>query len=241
MRQLALDITDRPAPTLDNFIAGGNGELLQQLRRLALQDMENRFVYVWGTPGCGRSHLLKATVTAFAAGGRSAAYVACAQDKGLSANLAEMNCIALDDVDCLDEAGQGALFSLYNGVRESDGALIASGGVPPSELKLRRDLVTRLGWGLVYQVHPLTDAEKTKALRQYAELRGLKMSVGVCDFLLHRLRRDMTSLLVMLDGVDRYSLETKRPITVPLLREFLEAGQNKRRAETQNGLNQPRE
>lgn len=222
MKQLVLDIMDAPAPTLGNFVAGGNGELVQQLDRLAMGNAADRFIYVWGAPGSGRTHLLKAVVAAVSSAGSNSAYLACSADARFSANLAEMRCIAVDDVDLLDEPGQGALFSLYNRLRESDGALLVSGGVPPIDLKLRQDLVTRLGWGLVYQVHALTDDEKMQALTKYAALRGLTLHSEVCDFLLHRLRRDMPSLLTMLDELDRYSLETRRQITIPLVREFLE-------------------
>jgi DnaA-homolog protein len=43
----------------------------------------------------------------------------------------------------------------------------------------------------------------------------------VVDYLLSRQSRDLTHLVSLLDGLDRYSLETKRPVTVPLARELL--------------------
>jgi DnaA family protein len=88
---------------------------------------------------------------------------------------------------------------------------------------MRPDLVTRLGWGLVYQVHALSDEEKAQALAQHGAGRGFRLSAEVCAYLLQRARRDMPSLLAMLDALDRYSLETKRQITVPLVRELLHA------------------
>ena len=95
--------------------------------------------------------------------------------------------------------------------------------VRESELELREDLVTRLAWGLVYQLHALTDEEKARALAERATSRGFRLRREVADFLLTRARRDLPSLLAMLDALDRYSLETKRPITVPLARELLSA------------------
>jgi DnaA family protein len=89
------------------------------------------------------------------------------------------------------------------------------------QLGLRPDLVTRLGWGLVYQVHALTDADKSEALEHYAAARGFSLQPEVRQYLLARVRRDLPTLLAMLDALDRYSLEAKRPITVPLLRELL--------------------
>jgi DnaA family protein len=133
-----------------------------------------------------------------------------------------MDCVALDDVDRLGAAAQLAAFDLYNALREKNGALIASASAPPVQLELREDLVTRLAWGLVYQAHALSDEDKARALADHAATRGWPLSREVSDYLLTRARRDMPSLLATLEALDRYSLETRRPVTVPLVRELLE-------------------
>ena len=235
MKQLALDFAAPALPTLDNFIVGRNGELLQNLKRLSVSRDGERFLYLWGRPGSGRSHLLKGAVAELQRAGVAATYIACSAGVGLAEALGRMDCVALDDVERLDDRGQVAAFDLYNALREHDGALVAGGGAPPVQLKLREDLVTRLAWGLVYQVHALSDDEKACALADYAADRGFRLQPGVCDFLLTRASRDLPSLLGVLDALDRYSLETKRPVTVPLARELLHAIERRRpRAEIQD-------
>jgi DnaA family protein len=130
----------------------------------------------------------------------------------------------IDDCDQLDETRQQALFHLINQVRDNGSILVASAKQAPLQLALREDLRTRLGWGLVYQLHGLSDEEKIDALSKSAEARGLSLSAGVLPYLLTHFRRDMQSLSTMLDALDRYSLETQRPITLPLLRELLQTG-----------------
>lgn len=223
MKQLAFDFAGAPAPALDNFVAGRNGELLQNLVELAAGRAHERFLYVWGRPGSGRSHLLKGVAAQLHRAGAGAVYVPCAADTRFKDGLERMDCVALDDVDRLGAGAQAAAFHLYNALRERNGALLASGAAPPVQLELREDLVTRLGWGLVYQVHPLTDEEKGRALADHAAGRGYRLPPEVRDYLLTRGRRDMASLTAMLDALDRYSLETKRPITVPLARDLLHA------------------
>ena len=223
MKQLALDFASQPLPTLDNFIVGRNGELMENLRRLGAGQARERFLYVWGRPASGRSHLLKAAVAALQRSGAAAVYISCKSDTRFAEGLDRMDGVALDDVDRLDVEGQIAAFDLYNTLRERNGALVACGSAPPVQLALREDLVTRLAWGLVYQVHALTDEEKARALSEHAASRGLPLAREVCDYLLTRSRRDMPSLLATLDALDRYSLETRRPVTVPLVRELLEA------------------
>lgn len=223
MKQLALDFANPPLPTLENFVAGRNTELVENLRRLVGENAPERFIYLWGLPGCGRSHLLKGAVAAAHGNGLSATYIACAPGTQLPEGNGRMDCFALDDVDRLDSEQQVAAFHLHNTLRDHHGAFVAAGAAPPVQLRLRADLVTRLGWGLVYQVHALTDEDKARALADHAVLRGFSLPPEVCEFLMTRGRRDMPSLIATLDALDRHSLETKRPITVPLARELLRA------------------
>ena len=214
MRQLALDLTAPPAPGFDNFVAGRNAEVIAHLCS-AIDRSGERFIYLWGEPGCGRTHLLKAVA---AKAGIDATYVACVVN---SAFDDEAPLLVTDDVDQLGADAQVALFNRYNALREQGGGLIASGRVPPVQLLLRADLLTRLGWGLVVQVHALSDAEKALALAQHARALGFTLPDEVIAYLLTHAPRDMGGLFAMLDALDRHSLENKRAVTVPLVREWL--------------------
>ncbi len=225
MKQLALDFTSPPRPTLGNFVVGRNDELLGNLRQLAARQARERFFYIWGRSGSGRSHLLRAIVAEVQRTGASAAYIACRSDTRFAEGLERMDCVAIDDVERLDDEGQISAFDLYNALRENNGALVASAAAPPVQLTLRADLVTRLAWGLVYQVHGLTDENKARALADHAASRGFRLPPEVSDYLLTRAQRDLPSLLAMLAALDRYSLETRRPVTVPLARELLHSAE----------------
>ena len=98
---------------------------------------------------------------------------------------------------------------------------MAAASQPPLQLALREDLRTRLGSGLIFRLHALSDEEKISALAAQAKARGLSLPGGALDYLLARVPRDMRSLMAFLVALDRYSLEHKRPITLPLLREVL--------------------
>jgi len=194
-RQLALPISPPPEPTLENFVPGANAELLARLRALAAGELAESVLYLWGEPGSGRSHLL-------AASARPGLEVA-------------------DDVERLDTAGQIALFNAINAARDAGGTVLAAGNAPPAQLALREDLKSRLAWGLVYQVKPLTDAEKALTLHGEAARRGLKLSDEVVWYLLTHVRRDLRSLIALLDRIDRASLEQRRAVTLPLVRELI--------------------
>ena len=171
-----------------------------------------RIVYLWGEPGCGRTHLL--TALAHGPGGYAWSAAGAPERPGLA---------AVDDVDSLDADAQVALFNRLNAVRaQGDAACVAAGSLPPSKLALREDLRTRLAWGLVYQLHPLSDDEKAAALRAHAASTGLVLPDEVLAHLLARLPRDMRTLVAALDALDAYALACKRPLTPALLRDWLQ-------------------
>lgn len=235
MRQLALELAPPAAPRFDNFVSGQNEEAKRQLEQLAACGTGERFIYLWGEPGSGRTHLLRAACAALLAQGRHCAYVGCDASTVAIALPQTAHGLAVDDVERLPEPGQIALFNVYNELRERGGALVAAGDAPPVQLPLRPDLVTRLGWGLVYHVHTLTDEEKARALADEAAHRGFDLTGEVTDYLLRHVRRDMASLRAMLDALDRYSLAAKRPVTLALVRELVREQSMENRSDNASG------
>ncbi|MFJ1302592.1 DnaA regulatory inactivator Hda [Pseudomonadota bacterium AL_CKDN230030165-1A_HGKHYDSX7] len=223
-RQLLLDVLPAPAPSLNNYIAGPNGEALAAARALRA----GRAIYLWGPAGCGRSHLLRGLTAR-----EDAIYIDA--ERGLQAlrTLAEADStapmpkfIAVDDVHRMDERRQAGLFALYNRWRESAAtdrafALAVSGDRAPMSLPLREDLRTRLGWDLVFRLDPLSDADKLAALSAQAADRGLHLAPEIITWMLTHHERDIRKLAALLDALDRYSLATGRPITTALLRAML--------------------
>jgi DnaA-homolog protein len=194
--QFVLDLAPPAEPDFGNFVAGPNAEALAAVKALA--SGKESILYLWGEPGSGRTHLLRAAARA---------------NPGL---------VIADDVERLDPPAQQALFVAINAARQGEPAVLAAGRQPPAQLALREDLRTRLAWGLVYQLKPLSDGEKALHLRAEAARRGLRLSDEVVGYLLTRLPRDLPSLNSVLDALDRYSLAAKRPVTLPLVREALE-------------------
>ena len=230
MRQLLLDFTQAPAPTFENFVTGRNAEPLAAVRA-ALDGHRNggrspvspdmgsvthsastRVLYLWGETGAGKSHLLRA----FAAARADALFVRGEDYRGTEAG----GMLVLDDAERLGEARQVALFNAFN--ERAFDAILVSAHAAPRDVALRRDLATRLATGLAYRLLALTDEEKREALAAHARARGFALSEEVAAYLLNHARRDMPSLMRALDALDRHSLETGRPITVPLLKAALQ-------------------
>ena len=213
MNQLLLDIVPESQPTLANFIVDGNQELFTALRHALNGSGGERCFYLWGESGSGKSHLLQACVQQAREHGAVYAQGSVPQPAVV---------VAVDDVELLDGDAQIELFDLYNQMRDSGNMLVVSGRESPLNLKLRDDLRTRLGWGLVYQVHGLSDEEKALALTQHAQAKGYALPPEVVQYLLRHGRRDLPSLLAVLDALDEHSLRLHRAPSVPLLKEVMQ-------------------
>lgn len=213
MRQLILDLRPDSPPVFGNFLAGPNAEALAAVRAHLSAASRDPVLYLWGESGVGKTHLARAWADATGA-------VAPAAGEALPPP--PVAALAVDDVDALDADNQVRLFTLINSAREQGGVLLACGGLPPAQLALRPDLTTRLAQGLVFRLLPLSDADKAAALAVRAEARGLHLPDEVTRYLLSHARRDLPSLLATLDALDDFSLSRKRPLSVPLLREWLQ-------------------
>lgn len=216
MKQLLLNLIEAQAQSLATFTPGRNLELLHVLAQVEARTAAEHFVFVWGEATAGKSHLLNAL-----AAHPQSLYIS-ASEKSLPSYSSHYNLYLLDDCEKLGPQAQIDAFALFNEIRANGAYLVSSGAMAPATLPVREDLRTRMGWGLIYQLHALSDAEKIAALEASAKSRSLNLAQGVLPYLITHYRRDMRSLSTILQALDTYSLETKRPITLPLLRKLLQ-------------------
>jgi len=243
-RQFALDISHTPKPSLSNFLAGENLALHSTLlaitksweinapRSASENPLNQRWIYWWGSEGSGRTHLLGAIGDAAQqkdlkcfplTPNEPISWVSLEENLPALCSSDTPSVITVDDVDRLDERLVASLFRVLNAVQGSKAIhIFMAGNAAPGALRLREDLRTRLGWGLIFQTHLLGDDEKIEALQQAAQARGLVLSSDVLPWLLNRFYRDMPSLMALIDALAAYSLETTRAVTLPLVRELLQ-------------------
>jgi DnaA family protein len=226
MKQIALDIGLSSGPSLSNFFAGPNQAALQHIQLWVGNDKRSPVpTYVWGEGGSGKTHLLRAAVSGLREQHCPVGWLDASMPEPPVFNEA-WRVVVFDDVHLFTAVQQQAAFNWFvNATAPSDGQqrwVLAAGRVPPSDLHLREDLRTRLGWGHIFQLQVLNEAERRAVLRQHADERGIFLSDEVMDFMLTRFSRDLSSLMQLLDQLDGYALQTQRAITIPLLKSMLE-------------------
>lgn len=226
--QLGLHFTLGDEATFDTFQWGSNALLHQQFIEKMPQGTQERFFYIWGAAGNGKTHLLQACCQALPAP-QTAVYLPLAllQSYGpdILEGVSEQDFIAIDDLEAIakNPAWEEAVFHLINRIRDENRAtLILSSQYAPalSPLSLP-DLRSRLHLGLVIELQALDDTLKIKTLQDYAARRGFALPTPVATFLIQRCDRNMHTLYNLLNTLDSASLAAQRKVTIPFVKQVL--------------------
>ena len=229
VKQLPLSMWLRQSASFDNYIAAANQQLLNNLRNLVASTQE-RFLFLWGNEGVGKTHLLQAACRA-AASRKGSVYLPLQEADQFAPEMLEglelMSLVAIDDLDAIagDLSWETALFNLYNRVRDGDScSLLVAARKPLVGLGLTLpDLKSRLGWGLVFQVHAMIDEEKVQALQQRADDLGFELPDEVANYLLRHYQRQTAALFNLLDQLDQHSLAEQRRLTIPFVKQVIDS------------------
>ncbi len=225
-RQIPLGVQLRDDATLDNFLFMDDSRVIEGLLRSDVSAGE-QFIYLYGQPGSGCSHLLQAACHLLPPG--QAQYLPLGQVSTMPAadlfeSLERLPLLCLDDLDAVMgcEDWEQALFHLCNRVRDGGGRLLFAARQAPRQLPCGLpDLQSRLSWGPVLQLPPPDDAHKQAILQFRAARRGLSLSDEVCRYVLSRAGRSMSELMQLLEQLDRASLVHQRQLSIPFVKSSL--------------------
>ena len=195
MDQLLLNIHPPSIKSIENFVIGDNFEAISVIKKFTT-DKNLQFFYLWGVQGSGKSHL--------------------------SSVVKKNNILVIEDIESMNDIEQIEAFSIFNNCKENGKKLFITGSNSPNNMGLRSDLASRLSWGIVYQIKALTDNEKKLALLNHSKQKGMSSNVKVIEYCMKNLKRDLHYLIATLDALDNWSLKTKKPMTIPLLKKLLE-------------------
>ncbi len=231
--QLSLSVQLPDDETFASFYPGDNSQILTALKNAAT-GLGDEIIYLWGSKGCGRSHLLHATCAETSDTGEAVAYVPLELHQMMSPKMLEgmerLKLVCIDSIESIagNREWEQGIFDFYNRwlenrqFRETGSSLVFTGDNSAKNLGIKlQDLVSRLEWGTTYRLLPLDDEAKLGALQLRAQLRGFKLPVDVGRFLLNRLSRDMKLLLKTLDHLDSASIAAQRKLTIPFVKETL--------------------
>ena len=228
--QLPLRLALSAGRRFGNFeVTPENVELVAAVRRAAVTGTPERVLIV-GDAGSGKSHLLEAACEAAYARGDTVAFVPtrgwrsqpvdAIRGLGQGAGL-----VCIDDVDAAagDYGWEEALLALVEESAARQARILVSAAAAPPHLPfVLPDLRSRLSAATLYRLRELDDESRARALRRHASGRGIEIPDDVVGYVLTRHRRDMPSLVALLDRLDYHSMARQRRLTLPFVRDLIE-------------------
>lgn len=228
INQLTLGVGLKDEATFLNYYTGKNILLVEELKKSA-QGYGERVIYFYGASGQGSTHLLHACCHTANQQNLTSVYIPLASLVDFSPDIFEgletLNLICIDDIHVIAGKPQWeeAFFHAFNRIHDAGARLIVTANVSPKSLGLSlSDVVSRLSWGMVFQMQSLTDEEKLHVLIMRAERRGMTLSEEVGKFILRHCPRRLSTLFAALDALDKVSLAAQRKLTVPFVKTVLE-------------------
>ena len=221
-QQLTLGIRLRDDATFDNYFVSENEQIVHNLK-----SCDEPYIFLFGENGSGKSHLLQAACHEVGQKGLPVVYLPLSEEglrPAMFEGLENMSLVALDDIEKImgEETWEYGLFNLFNRIRDKGGNLLISSSQPLASLNVNlADLKSRLSWGPTFRLQSLSDSEKKKALQQRAKNRGLIIADEVMAYLLKHSPRDMNSLFVLFEKLDKASMVEKRKLTIPFIKDYL--------------------
>ena len=211
-----------------SFIEGENQDLLDFLNTMT-KKKKNDCLYIWGSQGTGKTHLLQAACKQADDMNSQVTYIPLKQyeefDSEIFNGLGKLDLICVDDLEFISGnlEWQQRLTLLYNEIRDNNNSIIISSTSSPKNIKIELDdLKSRLVWGQVYKINPPNDELKIEILKRKASERSFELSESVAEFLIHRTERDLNSLIKILDVIDHSSLAAKRKVTIPFVKKLID-------------------
>ena len=228
LSQIPFEFSNFQELDFTSFIQGKNKYLLDLLKTLIKKE-RNDCLYIWGSEGTGKTHLLQAACKQAYEMNSQVTYIPLKQhrefDSEILNGLGQLDLICIDDLESIFDnlEWQQRLTLLYNEIRDNNNSIIISSTFSPKNINIElEDLKSRLAWGQVQKIKPPDDELKIEILKRKASERSFELTKSVAEFLIRRTDRDLNSLIKILDVIDHSSLAAKRKVTVPFVKELID-------------------
>jgi chromosomal replication initiator protein len=230
-----------PRFTFDNFIVGKPNELAYAAARRVADSESAAFnpLFLYGGVGLGKTHLMHAIAlhTRQRFPGRRVVYLSAEKfmyhfvrairfhnTLAFKDLFRSVDLLMIDDVQFMDarkESTQDEFFHTFNDLVDNNRQVVISADKSPSDLELEERLRSRLGWGLVADIHATNYELRLGILDAKAERLGIDIPTKVKEFLAHRITSNVRELEGALNRVVAHATLVGREITLETCQEVL--------------------
>jgi chromosomal replication initiator protein len=230
-----------PRFTFENFVVGKPNELAYAAARRVAESTTASFnpLFLYGGVGLGKTHLMHAIAWHIRRGDPHRKVVYLSAEKfmyhfiralryqdtvAFKEQFRSVDVLMIDDVQFINgkESTQEEFFHTFNDLVDNNRQVIVSADKSPSDLEgMAERLRSRLGWGLVADIHATTYELRVGILEAKAEAIGLAVPRKVLEFLAHKIVSNVRELEGALNRVVAHATLVGRDITLESCQEVL--------------------
>ena len=185
-------------------------------------------LFIYGSKESGKTYLLQAMCNSYSSLNKSSLYIPLkkAMDYGVEIfeSLENIQLICLDGIENVISAieWEKAIFNLINKTLISKSRLIITSSEDLESLNFSLpDLESRLRKIESYELSPIQDKDILDALKYISKLKSINLGDKEARYLVTYSQRNISNLVHILESLDQLSMEMKRKITIPLIKEVI--------------------
>ena len=230
-----------PRFTFDNFVVGKPNELAHAAARRVAEASAVTFnpLFLYGGVGLGKTHLMHAIAHEIKRRQPSRRVIYLSAEKfmyqfiralrfkdtmAFKQLFRSVDVLMIDDVQFISgkDSTQEEFFHTFNALVDQNRQVIVSADKSPSDLEgLEERLRSRLGWGLVADLHPTNYELRLGILGTKADAMGARIPTKVLEFLAHKITSNVRELEGALNRIVAHAELVGRAITLESTQEVL--------------------
>ena len=185
-------------------------------------------LFIYGTKESGKTFLLQAMCNSYSSVSKSSLYIPLKKVMNYGVEIFEsLENIDLICVDGIEEViskieWEKAIFNLINKALISGSRLVLTSSKDLQSLNFSLpDLESRIRKIQGYELHPINDKDIFDALKYISKLTSINLGDKEARYLVTYSQRNISNLVHILESLDQLSMEMKRKITIPLIKEVI--------------------
>ena len=187
-------------------------------------------IFLYGLKKTGKTYLLQSLCNHYFSEGKTSLLIPLKEAKDLGSQITEslenLDLICIDDVDLIvgDNLWEVSIFNLINNCLLTNCRLVFCSSLNPSSINFDlKDLTSRIKKINHIEIFPVKATNLSKAIKFIANSRSINLDKREIDYLITYSERSIANLINIIEKLDDLSMELKRKITIPLIKEVIQA------------------
>jgi len=206
------------------YIDPKNKQLISILENISI----NENMYIYGLKNSGKTYLLQSLCNKYSKNDKSSLFLPLMDVTKYGVEIIDsienMDLVCIDGLEAVSQNKEWeiGLFNLINNAQQTGCRLVFTSSSEEGAINFSlADLDSRIRKFQSHEIFPISDDHLLKALKKITNLRSISLGEKEAQYLITYTKRNIADLIIILESLDQLSMENKRRITIPLIKELL--------------------